>query len=160
VERPRTPEATRAFVLKVAGETGWGYTRIQTVVNILNQAGLDTEPKRGAGSWDELLKRQAEMLWQCDFFSKRILSKFGMPQVCALVFLNVATRRVWVSPVTKTRTGVWVTKQVQAGFVDVRSVRIHRLVARIRYQLQARENRRRLVRCQKPPSQLMPTVAS
>jgi putative transposase len=114
--------------LKIASETGWGYTRIlgelrklgykaisrQTVVNILKQAGLVTGPKRGPGTWDELLKRHAETLWQCDFFSKRILSKFGMPQVCALVFLNVATRRVWVSPVTKRPTGVWMTKQVRA----------------------------------------------
>ncbi len=131
VGRPRTPDAIRTLVLKIAGETNWGYTRIlgelrklgyskisrQTVVNILKQAGLDPGPKRGAGSWDEYLKRHAETLWQCDFFSKRILSRLGMPQVFAIVFLNVATRRVWVSPSTKKPTGAWVKKQIDA-FVE------------------------------------------
>jgi putative transposase len=92
----------------------------QTVVNILKQAGIDNEPKRGPGSWDDLLKRHAETLWQCDFFSKRILSRCGLPQAFAMVFLNVATRRVWVSPCTKRPTGVWVKQQVEA-FVDATS---------------------------------------
>jgi putative transposase len=48
----------------------------------------------------------AQTRWQCDFFSKRILSRVGMPQVFALVFLNVATRRVWISPVTRHPTEV------------------------------------------------------
>ena len=100
--RPRTPEAIRELVLKLARENHWGYTRIlgelkklgymaisrQTVVNILKQAGLDPYSKRGPGTWDELLKMHAESLWQCDFFSKRILSRLGLPQVFALVFLN------------------------------------------------------------------------
>jgi putative transposase len=128
VGRPRTPEAFRELVLKVARETNWGYTRIlgelrklgymavsrQTVVNILKQAGIDNEPKRGPGSWDDLVKRHADTLWQCDFFSKRILSRCGLPQAFAMVFLNVATRRVWISPATKKPTGVWVRKQVDA----------------------------------------------
>lgn len=126
--QPRTPKAIRKLVLKIAKETNWGYTRIlgelrklgymkisrQTVVNILKEAGLDPGPKRGPGSWDDLLKKQAETLWQCDFFSKRILSRIGMPQVCVLVFLNVATRRVWVGPCTKKPTGAWVKQQVDS----------------------------------------------
>ena len=31
-----------------------------------------------------------------------------------MVFLNVATRRVWISPATKKPTGAWVRKQVDA----------------------------------------------
>jgi putative transposase len=90
----------------------------QTVVNILKQAGLDNEPKRGPGSWDDLLKRHAETLWQCGFFSKRVLSRLGFPQMFALVFLNVATRRVWVSPCTKKPSGVWVKNQVETFVED------------------------------------------
>ena len=126
--RPRTPEVIRELVLKLARENHWGYTRIlgelrklgyrkisrQTVVNILKQAGFDPDSRRGPGSWDELLKMHAETLWQCDFFSKRILSRLGVPQVFALVFLNVATRRVWVSPCAQKPTGAWVKKQVDA----------------------------------------------
>lgn len=37
-----------------------------------------------------------------------------MPQVFALVFLNVATRRVWISPVTRHPTEVWVKEQAKA----------------------------------------------
>lgn len=65
--RPRTAEAIRDLVLRIAHETGWGYTRIlgelkklgprsvsrTTVVNILREAGLDPGPKRGEGTWSE-----------------------------------------------------------------------------------------------------------
>ena len=126
--RPRKPDEIRQLVLKIARETGWGYTRVlgelrklgihdvsrQTVVNILKENGYDPDSKRGPGSWDELLKMHAETLWQCDFFSKRVLSRFGMPQVFAMVFLNLATRRVWVSPATRHPTEEWVEQQAKA----------------------------------------------
>jgi Integrase core domain len=126
--RPRTPEAIRELVLKIARENHWGYTRIlgelrklgymnisrQTVVNILKAAGLDPDPRHRPGVWDDFLHKHAETLWQCDFFSKRILSRLGLPQVYAMVLINVATRKVWVSPCTKKPTGAWVKTQVDA----------------------------------------------
>ena len=104
--RPKTPAEVRELVVRIAQETGWGYTRIlgelkklgidyvsrQTVVNILKEAGYEPGPKKGSGTWDEFLKMHAETLWQCDFFSKRTLSRFGLPQLFAMVFINVATR--------------------------------------------------------------------
>ena len=63
-------------------------------VNILKHVGLDPGPSRGPGTWNDLLKTHAETLWQCDLFSKRVLSRLGMPQLFAMVFLNLATRRV------------------------------------------------------------------
>lgn len=125
-------------MLKIARETNWGYTRIlgelrklgyqkisrQTVVNILKREGLDPGPKRGPGTWDELLKRHAETLWQCDFFSKRILSRLGLPQVFAMVFLNVATRRVWISPCTKKPTAAWVERQAEAFLQHAKQERL------------------------------------
>jgi putative transposase len=126
--RPRTAESVRELVLKLARENNWGYTRIlgelrklgfqgisrQTVVNILKREGLDPGSPRGPGTWNDLLKTHAETLWQCDFFSKRVLSRLGMPQVFALVFLNVATRRVWISTCTQKPTAEWVAEQAQA----------------------------------------------
>jgi putative transposase len=126
--RPKKPEEIRQLVLKIAEETGWGYTRIlgelrklgvmeisrQTVVNILKEKGYDPYSRRGPGSWDELLKIHAETLWQCDFFSKRVFSRLGMPQLFAMVFLNVATRRVWISPATRHPTEVWVEEQAKS----------------------------------------------
>jgi putative transposase len=128
IGRPKTPDEIREMVLKIARETGWGYTRIlgelrklrmdhisrQTVVNILKAAKLEPGPRRGPGSWDEFLKIHAASLWQCDFFSKRVISRVGFPQLFALVFLNVATRRVWVSPCTANRSVVWMEEQARA----------------------------------------------
>jgi putative transposase len=126
--RPKKSDEVRELVLKIAKETGWGYTRIlgelrklnindisrQTVINILKQAGHEPFSKRGPGSWDEMIKMHAETLWQCDFFSKRVFSRLGMPQLFAMVFINVATRRVWISPATRNPTEVWVEEQARA----------------------------------------------
>jgi len=123
--RPRTPAAIRELVLRLARETGWGYTRIlgelrklgyqsisrQTVVNILKSEGLDPGPQRGPNSWDDMLKRHATTLWQCDFFSKRLATRRGIRQAMALVFINLATRRVWISPCTTNPTAAWVEQQ-------------------------------------------------
>src|SRR5581483_8936074 len=101
--RPRTPEEVRELVLKLARENGWGYTRIlgelkklgarkicrSTVVNILKEAGLDPGPKRGEGTWDEFLKRHAETLWACDFFSKRVWTAGGFVEMFVLFFIHL-----------------------------------------------------------------------
>lgn len=93
--RPKTSDEVRALILKMASETGWGYTRIMgelaklgikppsktTVQNILREGGHDPGPKRGKGTWEEFLKAHAETLWQCDFFSKRVLTRTGIKQV-------------------------------------------------------------------------------
>jgi putative transposase len=79
--RPRTPEALRELVLRLARENAWGYTRIlgelkklglakicrSTIINILREAGIDTAPKRGPGTWHDFLQRHAATLWACDF---------------------------------------------------------------------------------------------
>jgi len=133
--RRKKPEEIRELVLKIARETGWGYTRIlgelrklnineisrQTVVNILKENDHDPYSRKGPGSWDELIKRHAETLWQCDFFSKRVFSRLGFPQLFAMVFLNVATRKVWISPATRNPTEVWVEEQAKA-FIEYTKV--------------------------------------
>jgi putative transposase len=59
--RPKKPPALRKLILKIARETGWGYTSVQdelrkltnqkisrqSVANIMREAGLDPGPKRG-----------------------------------------------------------------------------------------------------------------
>jgi putative transposase len=130
--RPRTAAAVRELVLRIANETGWGYTRIlgefrklgvgkvsrQTVVNILRSEGLDPGPQRGKGTWDDLVKMHAETLWQCDFFSKRLMARKGIRQAFALAFLNVATRRVWVSSCTYRPTQEWMERQSKEFLAD------------------------------------------
>jgi putative transposase len=133
--RPRTPDDIRALILKLAHENDWGYTRIlgelkklgvgpvsrSTVKNILQEHGLDPGPKRGPGTWDEFLKIHAATLWQCDFFSKRVLTPLGLRHLFVLVFLHVGTRRVVVSPATHHPNEAWVQEQADAFLQHVRA---------------------------------------
>ncbi len=57
-------------------------------------------PKRGAGTWDEFLKIHAATLWQCDFYSKKVLTIKGFRDLFLLVFIHVDTRRVFIAPST------------------------------------------------------------
>jgi putative transposase len=129
--RPKTEEQIRELILLLARENDWGYTRIlgelkklgiesvsrNTVKNILKENGLDSGPKRGAGTWDEFLKIHAATLWQCDFFSKRVLTRKGFRDLFVLVFLHVETRRVFVAPSTFHPDETWVMEQAR-GFLQ------------------------------------------
>ena len=123
--RRRTPDQIRRLILKLARENEWGYTRIlgelkklgihalsrNTVKRILKVAGLEPGPKRGEGTWDEFLQQHAASLWQCDFFSKRILTPKGMRNAFVIAFLNVETRQVILSPATLHPDETWVVAQ-------------------------------------------------
>lgn len=126
--RPRTQEQIRELILKLARENDWGYTRIlgelrklgikavsrNTVKNILKENGLDPGPKRGAGTWDEFLKIHAATLWQCDFYSKKVLTLKGLRDLYLLIFLHVETRRVFIAPATYHPNEAWVKEQAEA----------------------------------------------
>jgi len=126
--RRRTAVDIRKLILKLARETGWGYTRIlgelkklgvktvsrNTVKNILKQHGFDTGPRRGAGTWDEFLKIHAATLWQCGFFSKKVLTPKGFRDLFVLVFLHVGSRRVFIAPATFHPNGAWMEQQATA----------------------------------------------
>src|SRR4051812_35779955 len=129
--RPRTPEQLRRLIRKMARENDWGYTRIMgelkklgikppsrnTIKNILKAAGLEPGPKRGEGTWDDFLKRHAASLWQCDFFSRNVLTTKGLRQAFVLCFINVKTRRVILSPTTFAADAAWVQTQADT-FVE------------------------------------------
>src|SRR5262249_44852946 len=103
--RPRTSAEIRELILRIARESGFGYTRIlgelkkvgirsvsrSTVVNILKENGLDPGPDRSEGSWDEFIKRHAQTLWACDFFSKKIWTMGGLVDMFVLFFVHVGT---------------------------------------------------------------------
>ncbi len=131
VGRPKIPVCIRELVLRIARETGWGYSRIlgelkklrvgrisrQTVRNILKENGIDPGPRRGRGSWSYFLEAHSETLWQCDFFSKRIWTRFGPRQMFALAFIHLGTRRVFVTPATDSTNSRWMVEQARA-FLD------------------------------------------
>jgi putative transposase len=126
--RRRTAEDIEKLILKLAKETGWGYSRIlgelkklgiqsvtrNTVKNILKRNGFETGPIRGAGTWDEFIQRHAKTLWQCDFFSKKVVSKTGLRDLYVLVFLHVETRRVFITPSTYKPDEAWMIEQAEA----------------------------------------------
>ena len=112
----------------LAKDNGWGYTRIvgelrklgikavsrNTVKNILKRYGYDPGPKRGTGTWDEFLKIHVATLWQCDFFSKKVLTTKGFRDLFVLVFLHAETRRVFISPSTFHPNEACVNEQARA----------------------------------------------
>jgi putative transposase len=76
--------------------------------------GLDPGPQRGPGTWDEFLKIHAATLWQCDFFSKRVLTPKGFRELFVVVFLHVGTRRVFLTSATEHPNEAWITEQAAA----------------------------------------------
>jgi putative transposase len=124
--RPRTPEHIRLLILKLARESGWGYTRILgelkklnikvsrgTVVNILREAGLPTSPERGEATWDQFIQSHAKTLWACDFIQQRMLTLRGFRDAYLLVFVNVATRKAVATTSTEHPNAEWVAAQVE-----------------------------------------------
>jgi putative transposase len=85
-----------------------------TVKAILKENGLDPGPQRGRGTWDNFLKIHAATLWQCDFFSKKVLTPKGLRDIFVLVFLHVETRRVFVTPATFKTGDAWMREQAEA----------------------------------------------
>lgn len=135
--RPRTPEAIRELVVRLARENpGWGYTRIlgelrklkvrtsrSNVVNILRQVDVDPRTDATKGGWAHFLQAHASTLWQCDFFSKHVILPDGLRRQCtAMVFVHVASRRVFVTPATVKTSPAWMAQQARAFVAHARSV--------------------------------------
>lgn len=53
-------------------------------------------------------------MWQCDFYSKRVVSKKGLRDLYILVFLHLETRRVFITPSTYHPNEAWVLEQAEA----------------------------------------------
>jgi putative transposase len=114
-------------VLRLARETGWGYTRIlgklrklgiskmsrATVINILREHGLEPGPKRGEETWVEFLKRHSATLWACDFFSKKVWTARGLVEMFVLFFIQVGSRRVHLAGMTAHPDGRWMAQQAR-----------------------------------------------
>ena len=81
--RPALDEATRALILRLAGENPrWGYQRIQgelaklgrrvsatAIRTLLSRHGLGPAPRRGGVSWAVFLRQHATSILACDFFT-------------------------------------------------------------------------------------------
>ncbi|MBA2480336.1 MAG: transposase [Planctomycetes bacterium] len=124
--RPRAPERIKAIVLRLASENGWGVTRIYgelrklglagsisrtTVRNLLRANGFD--PDAGTGSWNDFLKRHPETRWATDFLTKPVVTAQGKQDAYLLIFKNLGSKRVWISPPTFYPVTDWVTQQAR-----------------------------------------------
>ncbi|WP_425619122.1 integrase core domain-containing protein [Anatilimnocola sp. NA78] len=89
--------------------------------NILKAAGIDPCPKRASATWDEFVARHATSLWQCDFFSQKVLTITGIREVFVLAFLHVETRRVILSPATLHPNEAWAASQAATIVEQARS---------------------------------------
>jgi putative transposase len=119
--RPRTSATVEALVVRLARESGWGYTRILgelrklgvksishgTVRDILKRHGVEPAPERRDPPWETFLRRHAETLWACDFFTTNVLTARGMRPASVLAFIHVRTRRVIVTKATFRPTRRW-----------------------------------------------------
>src|SRR5207247_5914673 len=100
-----------------------GYRRIQgelarlavgiaasTVWSILQQAGIDPAPRRSSERWREFLRSQASGIVACDFFT---VDTVLFRRLYALVFIELATRQVYLAGITANPTGEWATQQAR-----------------------------------------------
>jgi putative transposase len=124
--RPRLAAMIRELVIKLAKESGWGYTRIlgelrklkvgpisrQSIKNILIENGFEPGPKRGMGTWSEFIEIHKDTLWQIDFFSKYVWTRRGPRQIFALAAIHIGTREEIVTPGTFNPNAGWMETQV------------------------------------------------
>ena len=122
--RPGTPAGTVAIILRLARENPtWGYRRIQgelstmgvvlapsSVWIILRRHGVDPSPMRNGPTWAEFLGSQASSMLACDFFS---VDTVLLKRLYVLFFIELDTRRVYVTGVTAHPIGFWVVQQAR-----------------------------------------------
>ena len=122
--RPRIPIGTVQVVIRLARENPtWGYRRIHgelsvlgidlapaSVWNILQRHGIDPSPKRAGPKWGEFLSAQATTMLACDFFT---VDTVLLRRLYVLFFIELDTRRVYVTGVTAHPTGAWVIQQAR-----------------------------------------------
>jgi putative transposase len=122
--RPALPAGTVALVLRLAQENPtWGYRRIHgelaitgvrlapsSVWAILRRHGLDPAPRRCGPTWSEFLRAQATTMLACDFFT---VDTVLLRRLYVLFFIEIDTRRIYLSSITANPVGEWVTQQAR-----------------------------------------------
>jgi len=122
--RPRIGAEVRALVLRLARENArWGYRRIAgelaglgielsatSVRKLLIEAGLGPAGKRGGLSWREFIRRQAQSMIACDFFT---VDTIALRRIYVLFFIEVSSRRVHLAGMTENPDGAWVVQQAR-----------------------------------------------
>jgi putative transposase len=122
--RPATNAGVRKLIVRLARENpDWGYRCIQgelarlgvriaasTVWSILQQAGIEPTPRRSSESWRAFLRARANGIIACDFFT---VDTVLFRRLYVLVFIELATRQVYLAGITANPTGEWATQQAR-----------------------------------------------
>ena len=122
--RPPVGDEIRELVLRLARENPrWGYRRIAgelaglgiqtsatTVRKLLAEAGLGPAGRRGGLPWREFIRRQAQTMIACDFFT---VETFSLRRIYVLFFIELQSRRVQLAGLTESPDGAWVTQQAR-----------------------------------------------
>ena len=122
--RPPIDPELRALILRLARENPrWGCVRIDdelrklgirvaatTIRTLLRTARLGPAPRRTGPSWTEFLRAQADGIIACDFFT---VETAWLRTLYVLVFIELGSRRIHVSPSTAHPDSTWVAQQAR-----------------------------------------------
>jgi len=139
--RPPIDPELRALIQRLAQENPrWGCVRIQgelrklgirvsatTIRTLLRTARAGPAPRRSGPTWTQFLRAQAEGIIACDFFT---VETAWLRTLYVLVFIELGSRRIHLSPSTVHPDSAWVTQQARnlAMNLDGRSPAIRFLI--------------------------------
>jgi putative transposase len=125
--RPRTRDELVKLIVRIALETGFGYTRIRdtlfdlqrdvsrsTVARILADHGILPAPERDRQtSWKDFFAIQGSALASADFFTVEVLTWLGFVRYHVFFVMDVVSRRVEIAGIVANPTGAWLTQIVR-----------------------------------------------
>jgi putative transposase len=128
--RPPIDPAIRALILRLARENPrWGCVRIggelrklgirvgaTTIRTLLRAARAGPAPRRTGPTWAEFLRAQADGIIACDFFT---IETAWLRTLYILVFIELGSRRIHLSPSTAHPDSAWVTQQARNLALDL-----------------------------------------
>ena len=132
VGRPRIGRFRRQLVIRFAKENlGWGYRRIvgelaklhlpvgrSSIRRILRAEGLFPPPNNqrelaADTPWRKFIRLHMNTLVACDFFTKAVITPFGVRTAYCLFFIHLSSRRVFLSPATYHPHERWMSQQAR-----------------------------------------------
>jgi hypothetical protein len=128
--RPPIDAEVCALILRLARENPrWGCVRIEgelrkleirvaatTIRTLLGTARLGPAPRPTGPSWTEFLRAQASGIMACDFFT---VETAWLRTLYVLVFIELGSRRIHLSPATAHPDSAWVTQQARNLALDL-----------------------------------------
>ena len=139
--RPPIDPDARALILRLARDNPrWGCLRLEgelrklgvrvsatTIRTLLRSARLGPAPRRAGPTWSQFLRAQAEGIIACDFFT---VETAWLRTLYVLVFIELGSRRIHLSPSTVHPDSACVTQQARnlALGLDARSSHVRFLV--------------------------------